>query len=231
MPINSVIKAVFLLLVLIVPIQAKEWVVSAVPTQNKVIALTLDDGPNEKYTEKFLEILQREHIKGTFFLMGQHVERYPELALKIKKAGHEIGNHSHTHHRYDKMSKDEIKADLAKSQRAFYDVFHEFPLYFRPPYGALCPSDYDIFERYFFKVVAWNLDCFDWKKNFSANQIAQRVIDRAQPGSIVLMHDSNDKTLAALPKMIAGLRAKGYHFVTVSQLLDGELKDAQKKVR
>lgn len=189
--------------------------------QNKVIALTFDDGPKPKYTEQILQILKKNNIKATFFWIGRFVEAYPEIALKVVAQGHAIGNHTWTHS-YDNMSRSLASYEIEDTAAIIESVTKVKTTLFRPPGGLLTngPTDYAISRDY--AVLLWSADSKDFSRKVSVDSIISRVLKSAKPGGMVLMHDGGGdrtRTVQALPTIINSLREQGYKFVTVPELL------------
>ena len=193
------------------------------------IALTFDDGPNEPYTSRVLNILGRYEVKATFFVIGKNVQRHPEVCRQVLAEGHVIGNHSHHHYkllglRWGKALACEI--DLAR--QTIYEATGCRPELFRPPHGFRTPWLMYIVRRLSYKIVTWDNMTNDWKANKSAEGIVEDVIKRAKWGSIIVLHDgrgtrvSYDRSqmLRALPQIIEELRTRGFTFVTVPELIE-----------
>ncbi len=188
------------------------------PRNRNVVALTFDDGPSA-YTDSFLAVLRQKHIHGTFFEIGQEVPGREETMRHILADGNEIGNHT-THHgslpSYD---------DLAETNSLIRSATHFEPCLFRPPGGVINSSVVAAAGAAGLQTILWDVDPSDWTNPGSA-AVYSRIVSVAQPGSIILMHDGGGDrsgTLAALPQIIDTLRARGYRFATVSQLLGHRL--------
>jgi peptidoglycan/xylan/chitin deacetylase (PgdA/CDA1 family) len=184
------------------------------PRDRRVVALTFDDGPGE-YTEGFLDVLRDEHVHATFFEIGQEVAGRDEVMRRILREGSEIGNHSMHHDALPGA------ADLAETSSAIRNATGFQPCLFRPPGGAVNSGLIAAAAGLGMSTVNWGVDPTDWSIPGSA-AVHRRVVGAVQPGSIVLMHDGGGNrsgTLAALPGIIATLRARGYRFSTVSGLL------------
>ncbi|HEX8959660.1 MAG TPA: polysaccharide deacetylase family protein, partial [Solirubrobacterales bacterium] len=184
------------------------------PRNRKVVALTFDDGPST-YTPGFLSVLRREHVHATFFEVGQEIRGRAGTVRRILREGDEIGNHTMHHGFYPGY------ADLAATDALIRGVTHFEPCLFRPPGGAVDSSVVAAAGAAGLKTVLWDVDPVDWSTP-GAGAIYSRVVGAAQRGSIILMHDgggNRSQTLAALPAIIATLRARGYAFDTVSELL------------
>jgi peptidoglycan/xylan/chitin deacetylase (PgdA/CDA1 family) len=184
------------------------------PRERNVVALTFDDGPSE-YTPAFLQVLREKHIPATFFEIGQEMSRYPATMRRILREGDEIGNHTMHHTEFPGYSAIAPATTLAES------ITHFRPCLFRPPGGAVNSAVIGAAAEDGLRTITWDVDPADWSTP-GTGAIYSRVVDAAQPGSIILMHDGGgprDETLAALPQIIDTLRARGYGFATVTGLL------------
>jgi peptidoglycan/xylan/chitin deacetylase (PgdA/CDA1 family) len=183
------------------------------------IAMTFDDGPSPETTPRLLDILKQRNIKVTFFMIGQNAERNPAIVKRILAEGHEIGNHSWTHPQLSKLSDDRVTEEINKTQNAIKDASGYTPVLIRPPYGAITARQKEWIENQFgLSVIIWSVDPFDWKRPGSS-VIEQRILAGARPGAIVLSHDIHKQTVDAMPATLDALAAKGFKFVTVSQLI------------
>jgi peptidoglycan-N-acetylglucosamine deacetylase len=183
------------------------------------IAMTFDDGPSAENTPRLLEMLKQRNIKATFFLIGQNVASNSDLVRRILAEGHEIGNHSWTHPQLSKLSDDRVTAEITQTQDAIRDASGFTPTLLRPPYGAITPRQREWIEsRFGLNIILWSVDPFDWKRP-GASVITQRILSQTRPGAIILSHDIHKQTVDAMPATLDALIAKGYKFVTVSQLI------------
>jgi peptidoglycan-N-acetylglucosamine deacetylase len=183
------------------------------------IAMTFDDGPSPETTPRLLDILKERNIKVTFFMIGQNAERNPAIVKRILAEGHEIGNHSWTHPQLSKLADDRVTEEINKTQTAIKDASGYTPVLMRPPYGAITARQKEWIEKQFgLNVIIWSVDPFDWKRPGSS-VIEQRILAGARPGAIVLSHDIHKQTVDAMPATLDALAAKGFKFVTVSQLI------------
>jgi peptidoglycan-N-acetylglucosamine deacetylase len=183
------------------------------------IAMTFDDGPSPETTPRLLDILKQRNIKATFFMIGQNAERNPTIVKRILAEGHEIGNHSWTHPQLSKLPDDRVTEEINKTQNAIKDASGYTPVLMRPPYGAITARQKEWIEKQFsLSVIIWSVDPFDWKRP-GASVIEQRILAGARPGAIVLSHDIHKQTVDAMPATLDALAAKGFKFVTVSQLI------------
>jgi peptidoglycan/xylan/chitin deacetylase (PgdA/CDA1 family) len=192
--------------------------VSSADTERKVVALTFDDGPSE-YTERYLDVLREKDVRATFFEIGQEMPGREDTMRRILAEGDELGDHTMNHVEYPGYGQ---IAGAAARIRA-YTGFQ--PCLFRPPGGAQNQAVIDTAGSLGMKTITWDVDPRDWSLP-GTSEIYSNIIDNAKPGAIILMHDGGgprDETLAALPRIIDTLRARGYGFETVSALLGDKI--------
>lgn len=190
----------------------------------KTIALTFDDGPWPVYTGEVLEALAREKVKATFFWLGRNVTQYPEIARQVAQAGHELGNHSYNHP-IQPMDAATARQELDQTSQAIEEATGKRPRLFRPPGGHKTNGLVSLARQEGYTVVMWSVQPNDWQPQATPQSIARAVLQQAQPGTVVLLHDGGGDraaTVAALPQIIRSLKQQGYQFVTVSQLLGAE---------
>lgn len=189
---------------------------SMVHTQEKVVALTFDDGPDPNYTGLVLDVLKEKNVKATFFVLGENVKQNPELLLEIDKAGHEIGNHGYSH----SYSSNQAVRELLKTDQVIFDSLHHHTYYYRPPGGFVSKAAIQGVKEKGHLFTLWSIDSKDWR-NPGVNRIVQNVVDSSFPGAIILLHDGGEKreqTAEALKVIIDRLREDGYRFVTLTEL-------------
>lgn len=196
--------------------------VTKATTTSKVIALTFDDGSDGTNIQKILDILAANKVKATFFLTGSGAEKHPQSIKNIVAKGHQIGNHSYSHPDFTKLSTAKMKAELDKTEAAIKKITGKStkPI-FRAPFGATNSAVLAaVGNAGYTHTIQWNIDSLDWK-GVSSTSITNKVMNNVVPGTIVLMHTGAGAsgTPGALPGMISKLKAKGYSFVTVSELL------------
>lgn len=196
---------------------------AAVETNEKVVALTFDDGPGI-HSEEILEVLRVHNVKGTFYLTGHEIESYFDDAVKIAQEGHEIGNHSYSHQRMVFKSPNFIKNELEKTNELIREIGYEGEITFRPPYGkrlVLLPRYLSKSET---KTILWNIEPETYPEIASdADNIVEHVVANIEPGSIILLHvmyESRRESLNSVDGIITSLKEEGYTFVTVSELLN-----------
>jgi peptidoglycan/xylan/chitin deacetylase (PgdA/CDA1 family) len=197
-----------------------------VDTEQKLVALTFDDGPTPHYTADILQLLDLYQVKATFFVTGAETQRYMTQAKQIVAAGHQLGNHSWSHPRMLFMSLDEISREIEGTDQQIRAAGFKGEILFRPPYGKKLL----LLPWYLAKThrtnIMWDIapETFDGLPDDSQT-LAAEVLAQVQPGSIVLLHlmyKSGDASRAALPIIIKGLKDKGYRMVTVSELLTAQ---------
>jgi peptidoglycan/xylan/chitin deacetylase (PgdA/CDA1 family) len=191
----------------------------------KCIALTFDDGPGP-YTQKLLGQLRDAGVHATFFMLGRQVETYPRVARAVAAAGNEIGVHTWDHRDLTRLTPAQIDGEIRSTVAIIRKDAGVSPRYLRPPYGAMDADVHAAARRAGLALALWSVDTLDWKTRSTKETVAAALRD-ARRGSIILVHDIHPTTVAGVPAIIKGLRAKGYTFVTVSQLL-GRTKPGQK---
>lgn len=206
-------------------------VVWDVPTKQKVIALTFDDGPNPRYTPQILNLLEKYHAKATFFVTGYRVNKYPEIVKREVLEGHIVGNHTYNHPNIARSSPDKISGELAKSEKLIYSITKQKPQFFRPPYGYYDERVVYTAKQSGYTVVLWSFeqDTLDWKKP-GVRKIVKKVVSNVRNGDIILFHDhiqNRSQTVQALKQILPTLQKRGYKFVTVSELI--QIKDLEIK--
>jgi len=196
-----------------------------VDTEQKLVALTFDDGPTPQYTAGVLQLLELHQVRATFFVTGAETQRYMTQARQIVAAGHQLGNHSWSHQRMLFMSLDEINREIEGTDQQIRAAGFEGKILFRPPYGkklVLLPWYLESSNR---TSIMWDIAPETFDENSEDPQtMATEVLEQVQPGSIVLLHlmyKNRDASRAALPLIIKGLKEKGYRMVTLSELLAG----------
>lgn len=198
-------------------------------SNGRKIALTFDDGPHPRYTEEILKILAEYDIRATFFIIGVNAEAYPDDLQKIIDAGCEIGNHTYSHARMNRIDATTAKQEILQCEETLYRLTGTRPYLFRPPEGILSDSLKEIVSAMHYNTVLWSIDTLDWAMNPSET-ISQTVMKNIKGGDIILMHDyvsGGNTTCSALRKMIPQILSQGYEFVTVSELINGDCATAQ----
>lgn len=196
--------------------------------EDSTVAMTFDDGPHPKLTPKLLDLLKERGIKATFFVIGKNVAEFPDIAKRIVDEGHEIANHSWSHPQLTKLSPAAFAGEISQTNDAIQQATGVRPVTMRPPYGAINPSlTKRLNEEYGLSVILWSVDPMDWKIRKS-DHVSNHIIKSTAPGAIILAHDIHPSTIDAMPATLDALAAKGYKFVTVSELIAMERPSAAK---
>lgn len=197
------------------------------PRTQPRVALTFDDGPDVTYTPQILDILAREGVPATFYIIGERADIRPELIGRMTAEGHEVGNHAYEEKHLDlrQLRPEAVLRTLSRTHDTITRLTGSIPRTFRPPFGFYNSFVLSTANRFGYATVLWDVDSLDWQ-SLSAQQILQNVLPKVQNGSIVLMHSGTTLpgedltgTVVALPEIIRDLRARGFQFVTVSELL------------
>jgi peptidoglycan-N-acetylglucosamine deacetylase len=183
------------------------------------IAITFDDGPHGAQTPRLLRMLKERGIRATFFVVGQCVAQNPEIAKQIVDAGHEIANHSWNHPLLSKMGEDSVRDQIDRTHVVIKQTTGVTPTLFRPPFGGFTPTQRAwAHGTWGYKCILWDVDSNDWKHRSPA-QTQSTILGTTKAGSIILCHDIHKTTVDAMPATLDGLIARGFKFVTVSELL------------
>lgn len=196
-------------------------------SKNKKIALTFDDGPDNIYTTKILKILKTNHVKATFFIIGNKAEKNVNTIKSIIKDGNAIGNHSWSHANFSKLTPLQINNEVSRTEALIYSITSNSPGLFRPPYGAASHKVEQQIISLGYRIIYWSVDTRDWAGT-SPDQILKLVKKETKPGSIILFHCSGigkrnlSNTERALPQVIKTYKSKGYNFVTIPELIQSK---------
>ncbi|MEU0288015.1 polysaccharide deacetylase family protein [Streptomyces sp. NPDC006147] len=184
----------------------------------KCIALTFDAGPS-KHSARLLDILKEEQVPATFFLLGKrHIDSYPELVRRMADEGHELASHTWTHRILTDLEPDEIREELVRTNAEIERLTGRRPTLMRPPQGRTDDTVHEISRELGLSEVLWSVTAKDYRTSDS-DLITRRVLDQSSRDGIILLHDLYDGTVPAVPGIIDALKARGYVFVTVPQLL------------
>ena len=202
-----------------------------VDTKEKVVALTFDDGPSPVWTPQILDELEKAGVKATFFMVGKHVERYPEIARRVAREGHDIENHGYDHKVMLYYKTDELRKEIDDTEKVIEDVTGQTTRYFRPPKAWLTDAEKQKIREMGYSVVLWSLNSKDWV-TFHDKQITSYILGHIRPGDIILFHDSGgvfsteggdrSQTVKTIPRLARKLKERGYRFVTLSELLNNK---------
>ena len=194
-------------------------VLGRLPTRERRVALTFDDGPNPDATPRILDTLAEYGARATFFVLGGHAERWPELVYRMEAEGHEVGNHGYFHRKLHLKRPRYVKRDIKLGATAIERSGAASPRFFRPPHGFRSPWVSGIAASMGQRTVGWSLGVWD-SDTPGVKAIVERTVQGVRPGSIVLLHDGDGydpygdrlQTTKALPRIISGLRDRGYTF-------------------
>ncbi len=185
---------------------------------NKTLYLTFDDGPFPETTETLLEILEREEVLATFFLIGEHVSRYPELAERVSRGGHAIGSHSNKHFLLPALSANALEKDLRSANAAIEDATGQTPKLFRPPYGIIDNRSAQCLKDLEMEIVYWGSVPEDWQA-VGTNRVVERVSSSMQNGKLIVLHEGKhiaEQTILATQEIIARAKKRGFKFGIIS---------------
>jgi peptidoglycan/xylan/chitin deacetylase (PgdA/CDA1 family) len=198
---------------------------------SNMVALTFDDGPSAEFTPAILDILKEYNVPATFFMVGTHVEKYPQIAQRIAEEGHEIGNHTHNHRNIPTLSTIELHGEILEATATITAVTGVYPSYVRPPRGMYDGRFRRLASLIGQDIVLWTISTRDWRYGVTPDSIIKTVKNKVKGGDIILFHDSGalikneggDRraTVLALPQVIEIIQAKGLEIVPLSVLLHG----------
>jgi peptidoglycan/xylan/chitin deacetylase (PgdA/CDA1 family) len=197
-------------------------VLTRLPGEENVVSLTFDDGPNPRATPRILDVLRREGVRATFFVLGRHAERWPELVRRATLDGHQLGNHGYFHRKLHRRSPGYVRDDLTRGTEQIVRASGVRPRHFRAPHGFRSPWVTPIAASLGQRTVGWSLGVWDSARP-GANVIADRALSGMHAGSILLLHDGDGydpdgdrlQTAEALPAILDGLRGRGFRFTTL----------------
>ncbi|MFH1198985.1 MAG: polysaccharide deacetylase family protein [Candidatus Omnitrophota bacterium] len=198
-------------------------------TEEKVVALTFDDGPSAVWTPQILDALNKAGIKATFFMLGEHVLKYPDVARRVAEEGHEIGNHTQDHHVLVYYTPQELEKEIKDAESAIKKVTGVTTKYFRPPKAWVTDEEKKKIKEMGYETILWSLNSKDWV-TFDDKYIIKYIMHNVRPGDIILFHDSGGtfsteggdrhETVLAVGRLAEKLREKGYRFATITELLE-----------
>lgn len=196
------------------------------PHGSRLLALTYDDGPNDPYTWRMMEVLERQGVKATFFLLGRFVQQKPEIARALIAAGHAIGSHTWDHPNLIFASAAKLRSQLEQTRRAILDATGVEPTIFRPPFGGRRPGSLRVARELGLQPVMWNVSCYDWNAK-STGEIVTRAERQICGGNVILLHDGEyhrigvdrSRSVEATDRILSRYKAEGYEFVTIPQMM------------
>lgn len=204
------------------------------PRGSTELALTYDDGPNDPHTFKLLEVLAKHSVQATFFLIGQYVQKRPDIAREIAKAGHVLGNHTFSHPNLIFASNQRTESELQRCQQILSNATGVFPRLFRPPFGGRKPGTLRIARSLSLEPVMWNVTGWDWKGH-PAEYIERKIRRQIRGGDVILLHDGShasfgadrQPTVIATDRLIRHYQSEGRMFVTVPEMMESREGSSQ----
>lgn len=188
-----------------------------VATNKSIAALAINVAWGEKHLPELLAALAEGKVKASFFMVGEWAQRFPDLTREMAQQGHELGNHSFTHPYPTQISVEELVAEIENTARVVQDLTGQTSNLFAPPYGQWNDNVVLTAGELGYRTIMWTIDSIDWQQP-GVEVITSRVLDNLAPGSIILMHPT-EQTVKALPQIMAGAREQGFKFITVSELI------------
>lgn len=183
--------------------------------QEKLVALTFDDGPSGRFTERLLEGLRQRNTKATFLLCGYRIELYPQLTEQIIEDGHEIGLHGYSHKSMEHMCKRDVEQEIKQSLELLPEDYKV--AFLRPPGGLYSPNVQAAAQEQDLSLLHWSVDPKDWATN-NTEAIKKAVLNQVRDGDVILLHDMSDSSVNAALAIVDTLQAQGFRFVTASEL-------------
>jgi peptidoglycan/xylan/chitin deacetylase (PgdA/CDA1 family) len=184
----------------------------------KEVAITIDDGPHSGTGDQLLDILKRENARATFFVVGINMKKRPDIVRRMLDEGHEVANHTYTHYRLSKLRPDQMRREINDNDINFYRITGKHFDLLRPPGVNYNLTVSRVAKELGYQTILVNVLSKDFDDQ-TPDYIVDQTLRRTENGSIILLHDDRMSTVLALPRIIEGLRADGYKFVTVSEML------------
>ncbi|GIO55787.1 polysaccharide deacetylase family protein [Paenibacillus rhizosphaerae] len=201
-------------------------------------ALTFDDGPDSVYTPKLLDLLKRYNAKATFFVVGSHAEQHPEIVKRIYDEGHLIGIHNYVHKSNWLMRPGTVKKQIMKTDKVIHTITGERSSYYRPPWGIV--NLFDFAKRSQFKIVLWSSMFGDWRERIGADRLTERMLNKLQPGEVMLLHDCGltaganpdapQQMLIALERVLEEAERRGMKAIRIDEMIEAKEKAPERKL-
>jgi peptidoglycan/xylan/chitin deacetylase (PgdA/CDA1 family) len=196
------------------------------PGRVKKLALTFDDGPNDPYTLRLLDLLAKREVQATFFLIGRYAKQRPDIVREIARRGHVIGNHTFTHPRLIFLPAARVRQEIVQCREAITEAVGEHSNLFRPPWGGRRPGTFRLVRQLGLEPIMWNVTGYDWNAP-SVEYIEQKVASKIRGGNVVLLHDGGhaafgadrSKTVEAVDRLLTRYKSEGCDFVSVPHMM------------
>jgi peptidoglycan/xylan/chitin deacetylase (PgdA/CDA1 family) len=196
------------------------------PGRGKKLALTFDDGPNDPYTLRLLDLLAKRDVQATFFLIGRYAKQRPDIVREIARRGHVIGNHTFTHPRLIFLPAARVRREIVQCREAITEAVGEHSNLFRPPWGGRRPGTFRLVRQLGLEPIMWNVTGYDWNAP-SVEDIEQKVASKIRGGNVVLLHDGGhaafgadrSKTVEAVDRLLTRYKSEGCDFVSVPHMM------------
>ena len=191
------------------------------PQGIKTVALTFDDGPVPGKTTEVLDTLAEYKVQASFFVLGEKVERHPDIIRRMVDEGHDIGNHTYSHRNLSKLSPAGVRDEVEKCQEAIQSACGVEPIYFRSPYGAANLTTFSTLSHFGLNAIFWSIDTMDWASS-DESAVREAILEGLTGGSIILLHEQSSYSRTLLSTIIDDIRSRGYEFVTLSEMFGFE---------
>ena len=190
------------------------------PTQEKLLALTFDDGPHPEYTPQVLDVLKQYDVKATFFVIGERIAGNEDILKRMPAEGHQIGNHSFSHkNTFPWLDAKKMASNLLQCEQAIEQAVGYQATWFRPPFGVTNPTMAKTVKMLGYRVAGWSIRSLDTIKR-DKQKVVQRVVSRLKPGAVILLHDRLPETHRVAEQIIRQAKEKGYAFSTFEEMFD-----------
>lgn len=199
--------------------KSREIPIYSVECNEKKAAITFDCAWGAEDIPEILNILKKDDVKATFFIVGQWAEKFPNEVKMIARDGHDIANHSYSHLRMGVLGKERIRKEIVLCGKKLGELTGKKVELFRPPYGDYSNNVVSVARELGYYTIQWDVDSLDWKPGVSKEYILNRVVSRVRPGSIILFHNDTPHTAKILPAIIVSLKKSGYKLAPVSELI------------
>jgi len=213
-------------------ILTRKGTIYRIKTDKPRVAITFDDGPSPEWTPKILEELSKADIKATFFFIGHHVQKYPEVARQVAAGGHTIGNHGYAHSVMLYYTPAEIEEEIKYTEHVIREATGQTTKYFRPPKAWLRGNIKEKVRTMGYETILWSLNSKDWV-SFNHKSMVKYLARNIKNGDIILFHDSGNvssteggnrrQTVKSISLLARSLRDKGFEFVSIEELIDGRV--------